>query len=251
MLALPITPMAAHLLQPADYAVLDLETGDAPPAEVDSAISAWKPPKHWKPETVEVKRAERAETLNGKAALLDASPILCVALKTERMAVVLNGMEVSSPEIPGWLCLPCGDEKGLLVALRSVLEGVANPDTILVGHNLLGFDLPKLRNAYLRHRLFLPAVLRPLDGAGRQPVFDSMREIRAFSMENSEERFISLETVARVLGIPQPKQVISGAEVPRLHREGEYAAILAYCALDVATTERAFLLMTGEAADLE
>ena len=42
MLALPITPMAAHLLQPADYAVLDLETGDAPPAEVDSAISAWK-----------------------------------------------------------------------------------------------------------------------------------------------------------------------------------------------------------------
>ena len=167
------------------------------------------------------------------------------------MAIILNGMSAEAPGITGWLCLPCMDEKGLLVALRSILDATTGPDTVLVGQNILGFDLPKLRNAYLRHRLCLPAALRPMDGESRQPVFDTMREIRFFSMENADERFVSLDTVARVLGIPQPKQVITGADCPRLHREGEHAVILTYCCVDVATTERAFLLMNGEAAELE
>lgn len=32
--------------------------------------------------------------------------------------------------------------------------------------------------------------------------------------------------------------------------DGKHAAILAYCCVDTATTERAYLLMTGQAADL-
>lgn len=248
-MTLPNTPLAAHLLEPARYAVLDLETGDAPAEAVEAALGAWKAPSNWKPETVEAKRAERAEKINGKAALLDASPILCVALKTDRMAVILNGMSGDSHEVPGWLCLPCVDEKGLLVALRTILDTTTWPDTVVVGHNILWFDLPKLRNAYLRHRLMLPALLAP--GEELQPAFDSMRQIRLFSMENADERFVSLDTVARVLGIPQHKSVITGADVPRLHRDGEHAAILTYCALDAATTERAYLLMTGQAQELE
>ncbi len=241
------TPLAAHLLEPARYAVLDLETGYAPQSAIDAALEGWKPPKTWKEETVAARRAEMAEKAEEKSALLDAGPIICLALKTNRMAVILNGMDATSPEIPGWLCLPCMDEKGLLLALRTILEAVTAPDTVIAGHNILNFDLPKIRNAYLRNRLRLPMALQ--DHA--QPVVDTMRQIRYFSMENADERFVSLDTVARVLGIPQPKQVITGADCPRLHKEGRIAEICTYCCLDVATTERAYLLMTGQAADLE
>jgi hypothetical protein len=243
-----MTPLTTHLMNPAPYIVLDLETGDAPAEAVEAAIAGWKAPANWKPETVAAKKMERAEKVNGKAALLDASPILCVAFKSDAMAVIFNGMDLSALEVPGWLVLPCGDEAGLLNALRTVLDASAAPDTVLVGHNLLGFDLPKLRNAYLRHRLKLPMALA-FDGE-LQPVYDTMRMIRYCSMENSNEQWVSLDTVARVLGIPTPKAVITGADCPRLHREGEYGVILTYCALDVATTERAYLLMTGQAQEL-
>lgn len=242
-----ITPLAAHMLAPAQYAVIDIETGFAPQASIDAALEAWKPPKTWKEETVAAKRAEMAEKAEEKSALLDAAPIICLALKTDRMAVILNGMDASSHEIPGWLCLPCGDERGLLVALRTILDSSAAPDTVIAGHNILNFDLPKIRNAYLRNRLRLPMALQDQI----QPVTDTMRQIRYFSMENADERYVSLDTVARVLGIPQPKQVITGADCPRLHKEGRIAEICVYCCVDVATTERAYLLMTGQAQDLE
>lgn len=237
----------SFLFKPAPYLVLDLETGDAPAEAVASALGAWKPPKTWKPETIEAKRAERAEAFNGKAALLDASPILCVALKTATGAIIFNGMDGATHDVPGWMCLSCFDERGLLMALRAVLDQIATETSVVVGHNLLGFDLPKLRNAYLRQRLKMPMAMADID----QPVFDTMRQIRYFSMENADERFVSLDTVARVLGIPQPKQVITGADCPRLYQDGQYETILTYCALDVATTERAYLLMAGQAEELQ
>lgn len=243
------TPLGAHALAPAAYAVIDIETGDAPAAACEAAIAGWKAPANWKPETVEKKRAEKAEEATKKAALLDASPILCLALKTDGMAMVLNGMDGSSPEVPGWMVLPCADEVGLLYALRAILDSATGPDTEIVGHNILGFDLPKIRNAFLRHRMRLPLTLTP-GGDELQPTFDTMKKIRAWSMEYADERFVSLDALARVLDIPTPKQVVTGADVPRLHRDGEYASILNYCALDVATTERAYLLMTGCANDL-
>lgn len=241
------TPLLNTTLAPARYLVIDTETGDASEEAVASALDGWKPPKNWKAETVAAKKAELAEKASDKAALLDASPILCAAIKSESMAVVLNGMDETAPPVPGWLCLPCGDERHLLIALRTLLDNTAGECSQIVGHNVLGFDLPKIRNAYLRHRLRLPLALGDQD----QPVFDTMRQIRFFSMENSDERFVSLDTVARVLSIQQPKQVITGADCPRLYREGRIAEILTYCCLDVATTERAYRLMTGAAADLE
>lgn len=241
------TPLAAHLIEPARYAVLDLETGYAHQSAIDAALDGWKPPRTWKEETVSSKREEMRAKAEEKSALLDAAPIICIALKTDRMAVILNGMDDTSYEIPGWMCLPCSDERGLLVALRMIIDCSASPDTVITGHHIAGFDLPKLRVSYVRQRLALPAALANCN----QPVLDTMRQINYFSAECSGERFVSLDTVARVLGIPQPKQVITGADCPRLHRDGRIAEILTYCCLDVATTERAYLLMTGQAADLE
>lgn len=244
MLALNLATV--HMLEPARYIVADCETGFASQTAIDAALEGWKPPKNWKPETAEAKRAEMAEKAVEKSSLLDASPILCLALKTDRVSILLNGMSADSFDVPGWLVMPCSDEKGLLLALRALLDSATGPDTVIVGHNL-SFDLPKARNAYLRHRLRLPLMLQ----SAEQPLFDTMRQVRHFSMENADERFVSLDTVARVLGIPQPKQVINGQDCPKLHRDGQYAAICTYCCLDVATTERAYLLMSGQSPELE
>lgn len=236
-----------HMLEPARWLVLDCETGFAPQTAVDAALESWKPPKNWKESTAESKRKEIAEQACEKSSLLDAAPILCVALKTDRVAILLNGMSAESFDIPGWLVMPCGDERGLLLSLRTLLDSIVGPETVIVGHNIYSFDAGKTRNGFLRHRLRLPVALAEPD----QPMFDTMRQIRHFSAEFSDERHVKLDAVARVLGIPQPKQVINGADCPKLHKEGRYTEICTYCCVDVATTERAYLLMSGQSAELE
>jgi len=233
---------------------LDLETCDAPQDAIESAIKAWKPPGNVKdPDKIETRRQEAAERIREKAALLDASPIICIAIITDQESrMVLNGMDAQHHPIDGWNVIPCGDEAGLLQILRDWLNTMTGPDTTIVGHNHRGFDIPKVRQAYIRHELKLPEILRPrMDDDLKVRTVDTMRLVQSFSMENRDERYISLDTVATVLSIHRPKQVISGADVPGLYRQRQYQAICTYCAIDCTTTARAYMLMSGQAPDLK
>jgi hypothetical protein len=241
------------LTAPARWLVLDLETGDAPEEAIQDVIDAWKPPANLKnPEKIETRRREAFDKIPERAALLDASPILCVAIQTDRTAILFNGMDSREYKCEGWRHNASGTERRMLEDLRVWLDTNTAPDTVLAGHNIRGFDLPKLRNAYLRHKLRLPAILAPriLDGDQTAAVVDTAALFKAYSMEHRDDFCPGLDTVAAGLGIPRPKGVISGADVPRLHRAGEFAAILTYCAVDAAATARAYLLMTGQADDL-
>lgn len=247
MIAVQQTAHVVTLTQTAPaarFVVLDLETGNAPEDAIQNAINAWKAPSNWKPETVEKNRAEAAEKIREKAALLDASPILCIGVRSDREAVMFSGMtDLNEPlTLPGWHVGEHGTERDMLEALGTWLDSSTNEETNLVGHNVRGFDLPKLRGAYVRHRLPLPACLRPREGQG-QPVTDTMTLFKAFSMEHRDEFAVSLDVVCTAFGIPRPKQVISGAEVPRLHRDGRLAEILTYCCIDVDATAEAYRLM--------
>lgn len=241
------------LAQVSSWVCLDLETGDATADAVQATIERWKAPSNWKPETVAAKRLEAAEKARDKAALLDASPILCVAMATDTARIVINGMSHDAPKIEGWHVLTAGDEEHLLLTLRNYLELIAGPQTAIIGHNIKAFDLPKLRHGYIRHRLKPPSVLAPrmMDFEPQQPVIDTSSLFRAFSMEHRDDFCPSLDAVAASLDITRPKGVVSGADVPRLHREGRYAEICTYCAIDTATTTRAYLLMSGQANDLQ
>lgn len=239
-------------LASAAFVVLDLETGDAPSEAIATAIEAWKAPSNWKPETIETKRREFAAKAIEKAALLDASPILCVVLQTDRTRLILNGMDHTAPEIDGWPVIPCGDEGGLLVTLRAWLDASTTPETLVVGHNIRAFDLPKLRNAYIRHFLRLPEILKPrLSNEEKAEVIDTSTLFKAFSMEHRDDFCPSLDTVAISFGIPRPKQHMNGADCPRLYAEGQIKTVLTYCAVDVATTTRAYQLMTSTAPGIE
>lgn len=239
-------------LRPAAFVVLDLETGDAPPEAVAAAIAAWKAPSNWKPETVDAKRKEAAEKIAEKAALLDASPILCVAIQTDRDRIIMNGMSTDEPEIEGWKVLGCADEMGLLRSLRGWLDHGTSAETVIVGHNARAFDLPKLRHAYVRHSLRLPDLLKPrLRDEDKAELVDTANLFKAFSMEHRDDFCPSLDMIAGSFGIPRPKQHMSGADCPRLFREGQFQTVLTYCAVDVATTTRAYQLMTSTAPDMK
>jgi hypothetical protein len=244
------TPQTAHVvtLAPAGaarFVVLDLETGDAPEEAIQAAVSAWKAPSNWKPETVVAKRAEAAERIREHAALLDASPILCAGVRSDQEAILFNGMGDPGPlDLPGWRIETRADECGLLSALGEWLDRHADADTVLVGHNLRAFDLPKLRGGAVRHRLALPSCLRPRDNGG-QPVGDTMTLFKMFSPEHRDDFSVSLDVVCLAFGIPRPKQYVCGADVPRLHAAGRFAEILTYCAIDVDATAEVYRLMTA------
>ncbi|TCT21182.1 ribonuclease H-like domain-containing protein [Thiobaca trueperi] len=246
MIATPHTAHVVTLTQTmpvARFVVLDLETGDAPEDAIQAAIRQWKAPSNWKPETVEKNRAEQAEKIREKAALLDASPILCAGLRSDREAVMFNGMGDTGPlDLPGWTIESHPDECAMLAALGQWLNAHTDDVTALVGHNVRGFDLPKLRGGFVRHRLPLPACLKPRDGQG-QPVTDTMSLFKSFSMEHRDDFAVSLDVVATAFGIPRPKQYVSGADVPRLHREGQIAAILTYNAIDIDATAEIYRRM--------
>ena len=249
-----LTTNLIPLPQPAaEFICLDIETGDAPAEAVAAAIADWKAPANVKdPEKIEARRQEAIAKFNGKAALLDASPVLCVALQSDRSRLVFNGMDASTPVIDGWPVSPCGDERGLLLALRAWLDANTGPETVIVGHNLRAFDLPKLRGAYVRHGLKLPAILKPrLRDEERAETVDTAALFKAFSMEHRDDFCPSLDTVAASFGIPRPKQHMTGADCPRLFHEGQVQTVLTYCCVDTATTARAYQLMTSTAPDLE
>lgn len=226
----------------ARWIAFDIETGNAPEEAVDAAIANWKGAANWKPETIEAKRADAAAKIRDKAALLDASPIICIGARSDREAVMFSGMGQIG-EIQGWRTVCAPDEAGMLAQFRAWLDRVADPETVLAGHNVRGFDLPKLRGAYVRNRQPLPEALRPREMGPGQPVTDTMMLFKHFSMEHRDSPFVGLDVVATAFGVPRPKQVISGADVPRLHAEGQGHIICLYCAIDVDVTAEVYRLM--------
>jgi len=252
MLSEKAIPLAG--IQPAArWLVLDIETGNAPVEAIQVAIEAWKPPANIKDETkIEARRKEAVQKIREKAALLDASPILCVAAIADGYApAIFNGMDTNTYPVEGWSVIGAGNEARMLEILRNFLDTTTTPETILVGHNLRAFDLPKLRHAYIRNRLRLPECLKPRFGdEARAETADTMALFKAYSMEHRDDYAVSLDTVAAALGIPRPKQLIDGSQIPALHEAGRYHEILTYCAIDTATTARAWELMAGFAEDL-
>lgn len=241
---------AVQFLKPATFVALDIETGNAPAEAVENAVDNWKAPKNWKPETVEAKRAEHAQAKREKAALLDASPILCIACRTDKQSVIFSAMGETNLQI-SWTALECNSEEEMLIAFRSWANNNINVETVITGHNLTAFDLPKIRNAFIRHRLKLPLFLLPsLRDEPKNEIIDTMKLAKAYTMEHRDDFAISLDTLAGILNIERPKQAMSGAEVPAAFERGDIAPILIYCCIDTETTAQAAQLMLGVAANL-
>lgn len=107
----------------------------------------------------------------------------------------------------------------------------------LVGHNLVGFDLPFLWKRAIIHNVeppaWMPSDAKPWD---RELTFDTM------TCWAGPKGRISLDRLGRLLGLPAKES--SGADVWALAQAGDFDAIAAHCRADVERTRAVFRRMT-------
>lgn len=121
------------------------------------------------------------------------------------------------------------DEKKLLEDFNASLSKFANNKTWLCGHNILDFDIPFvgkrcLANGVPLHLLFDTAHLKPWETS----CLDT-----AILWKGTGWKKQSLASVMCAMGLPSPKDDISGKDVGRLYYEGEIDRIVKYCEKDV------------------
>ena len=111
--------------------------------------------------------------------------------------------------------------------------------SVLVGHNIIGFDLP-----FLWKRCMVLGVKPPL-WFPRNPSKYSSEMVRdTMNLWDMEQRAGgSMDRICRLLGIPG-KGDVSGADVWPMVKAGDVEAVAAYCRGDVERTRAMFKRMT-------
>lgn len=132
------------------------------------------------------------------------------------------------------------DEKKALVRFLQHMKGFDIETDELVGHNIIGFDLPFIFQRCLVHCISTkPLVdLREFNVRG---VFDTMHHWWL-----GAKRFVSLDDIAWALGIESSKtEAVEGSKVFDLYQQGRLAEIREYNLNDVRLTRKVYERMVG------
>ena len=130
----------------------------------------------------------------------------------------------------------CSEEKEMLAGFWEM----AKDAHLFVGFNNMDFDL---RFIYQRSIICGVQPTRNLSFRrySSDPIFDIMWEWRKWAREPS----VSLDTLAKALGIPSSKDGgIEGKDVWKVYQEGRLDDICAYCKRDVEVTRQIYKKMT-------
>lgn len=123
-------------------------------------------------------------------------------------------------------------EETVLREFWEMLEGFDARRDLVVGHNIMDFDLPFIVRRSIVHGV-RPTVGFCFARYRKRPIFDTMREWDCWNMRECT----SLEKLALALGLPSPKDGgISGADVYDAWLEGSHEEIRDYCLRDVLIT---------------
>ena len=133
------------------------------------------------------------------------------------------------------------DEKSFLEEFADVLSNFSSYS--FCGHNIKEFDLPFICRRMLIHGIKLPF---QLDLAGKKPWeikhIDTMDQWKF----GDYKHYTSLKLLAKLFGIPSPKDDIDGSEVGRVYwQENNLKRIAIYCEKDVTTTAQLILKWKG------
>lgn len=136
------------------------------------------------------------------------------------------------------------DERTLLQQFTDLLEQHYNTDDHWIcGHNIKEFDLPYIARRCIVDRVRLP---RLLDNAGLRPWEVGHIDTMSLWCFGDRKAYTSLPLLAHVLGVPTPKDDISGADVARVyHEDRDLDRIALYCRKDVVATAQVYLRLTG------
>lgn len=136
-----------------------------------------------------------------------------------------------------------GEDQGEKKALRGFLDYMQafDPDTDeLVGHNLIGFDLPFIFQRCLVHCISAKPLV-DLSEYRVRGVFDTMH-----AWWLGAKRFVSLDDIAWALGIESSKTATAeGSKVFELYQAGKLDEIREYNLNDVRLTRKVYERMVG------
>jgi len=132
------------------------------------------------------------------------------------------------------------DEKQGLTAFLSFMKGFDPESDELVGHNIIGFDLPFIFQRCLAHCLSAPPFIDLAEFRVRG-VFDTMHHWWLGARRN-----VSLDDIAWALGIESSKtDTVEGSKVFDLYGAGRLAEIREYNLNDVRVTRKVYERMLG------
>jgi 3'-5' exonuclease len=200
--------------------VLDIETSTIP--GVESFLGQIRAPANYKkPEAIEKYIAEAREKELDSAEL---DPDLC--------RIVAIAYQDVAPDIPidpqGWTAADSHEERDMLEQFWKVVRaGYAGPK-VLIGFNILDFDVPAL----LRRSLYLgvTAVKYDVSRFRHHRIVDIMQEL---SMDG-KLKYRSKDWYCRRLGIVENGDPLeSGASVRAAIQKGDYESVLAHAKVDV------------------
>jgi predicted PolB exonuclease-like 3'-5' exonuclease len=122
------------------------------------------------------------------------------------------------------------DEARTLRAFWRLLRHFNPQRDLLIGFNILDYDLLVLKQRSIRHQI-KPTCCIPHTRYRAAPVFDVMWEYQSW------HRRISLDELARVMGMSSSKQNgVDGSRVYDLYLEGRHQEICDYCVADCELT---------------
>jgi len=113
----------------------------------------------------------------------------------------------------------------------------------LCAHNGREFDFPWIARRCIINRIPVPRIL---DIGGLKPWEVGHVDTMNLWSFGDRKNFTSLALLTHILGIPTPKDDITGADVARVYyEEKDLERIAAYCRKDVVATAQLYLRLTG------
>jgi uncharacterized protein YprB with RNaseH-like and TPR domain len=138
-----------------------------------------------------------------------------------------------------------GKEDKLLKEFKNLLDThFSHSKFLLCAHNGKEFDFPYISRRMIIHGIDLPEKLNLFGKKPWEiPHLDTM-ELWKFG---DYKHYTSLKLMAKVLGIPSPKEDLDGSMVRDVfYKEKNIDRIAAYCELDVITIGQVFLRLRNE-----
>lgn len=178
-----------------------------------------------------------AEVYGDKGGILaEFGKIICIGVGSLRSEGDALAMRVSS--------FHGDDEPEVLQRFVDMLDKFySSDDHWLCGHNGKEFDFPYIARRCVVHGIRLP---RLLDIAGLKPWEVGHLDTMNLWSFGDRKAYTSLALLTHILGIPTPKDDISGADVARVYWEDQdLERIATYCRKDVVATTQLYLRLTG------
>lgn len=210
-------------------------------------------PQHYDPATVDAttfklfsdktryeqeRNGKTAEELWGERAgiLAEFGQIICIGVGSVNRRG--DGEEMRVTSFHG------ANEYDVLTRFAELLERhYSTDDHWLCAHNGKEFDFPYIARRCVVNRIKLPRIL---DIGGLKPWEVGHLDTMNMWSFGDRKAYTSLALLTHILGIPTPKDDITGADVARVfYEEGGLERIATYCKKDVIATIQLFLRLTG------